>query len=128
MFTDREILVVEAEFLIALEIQRILEEAHAARMVFARSSQEAEALAYRLPQYDLVIVELILGDDASERFARQALQAGAPLVLTGGSPDGAAAFPGVPFVSKPFTEATLLAAAAAAFASRRTGQDGQPGG
>ncbi len=121
MFTDREILVVEAEFLIALEIQRILEEAHAARMVFARSSEEAAALVDRLPNYDLVIVELIEGRDASEWFARQAKDAGTPLVLTVGSAEGTAAFPGIPFVSKPFSEAALLEACAAAMASRRAG-------
>ncbi len=121
MFTDRVILVVEAEFLIALEIPRSLEQAPAARMVFARSSEEAAALADRLPRYDLVIVELVAGRSASDRFARQVEAAGTPLVLTVGSPDDAAAFPDVPFVSKPFTETALLEAAATAFACRNAG-------
>ena len=52
MLSDKRILVVEREFLVALDMQRVLEGANPAKLVFARSVDEAAHLASSFSGYD----------------------------------------------------------------------------
>ena len=120
MLNGQTILVVEAEFLIALDIQRMLEGLGAGQMLFARAAHEVQELAPRWPTIGLAIVEI--GPNFSETTLVHGLLAenipvicsAADSALRQGHPD----FPGVPVVIKPMSDEDLAAAIAAALTSR----------
>lgn len=110
MLTGKRVLIVEQEFLIALDIQRILEGLHAARTVFARSVAEAAELGDRWDTFDLAIIELFPHALALD-LIRHLLERGIGVV--GSTPGSLAPLPGlpqVPLVGKPFSEPDLVAA------------------
>jgi len=56
VLSGKRLLIVEDEFIIALDLQRVVEEAGARRSVRARNYEEVTALGGRLSDYDLAIV------------------------------------------------------------------------
>ena len=56
MLSGERLLIVEEEFLIALDIQRVLEDAGAATVVIARNYKELAALEARFAEFALAIV------------------------------------------------------------------------
>ena len=56
MLTSQRLLIIESEFIIALDIQRIIEDSNALQTVFARSFSEAATLSGRFDMFDLAIV------------------------------------------------------------------------
>jgi len=122
MLDGRAVLIIEAELLIALDMQRVLETAGCASVAVARSPEEFAAMADRIV-CDLVLLELLHDADAAGlALARRLAAGGTALVLT--SPDsrhrrGLPAMPCVPVVTKPFSDAELLAACRAALGARR---------
>jgi CheY-like chemotaxis protein len=121
MLSGKRILIIEEEFLIALDIQRILEAAGTAQTVFARSVAEAESLQGRWSEFDLVLVEMSYNDKGGLALAQQIIGNGVPVAVT--SSDIACrrsipALAGVPVVLKPFEESDLLAACSAALMPR----------
>jgi CheY-like chemotaxis protein len=122
MLSGLRVLVVEGQFLIALDLQRILEEAHAARTVLARSATEAADLAGRFREFDVALVELPPGEPATLELVRRLVAAGVGVAVTTTGADIShhlPGFPGVPAVHKPFDDTELLAAIAEALAARR---------
>ena len=120
----KRILIVEAEFLIALDIQRILEAAEAGQSVFARSAEEANALRARWHEFELAIIDISQHDEAALRLAEAVREAGIALVISSSDVRyrrGAPTLPGAPVVLKPFTEADLVAACRAALTRQRRG-------
>ncbi|MEO6014022.1 MAG: hypothetical protein ABIQ30_10620 [Devosia sp.] len=69
MLSGKCILIVEEVFLIALDIQRVVEEANAAQTVLARNFAEAEALADRFGEFDLAIINPPVGGSADADIA-----------------------------------------------------------
>src|SRR2546422_2248809 len=64
VIAGRRVLVIEDEFLIALEVQRILEEAGAREVVLvARASEALTALGAAEP-FDMAVLDLLLRDEA----------------------------------------------------------------
>jgi DNA-binding response OmpR family regulator len=113
MLAGKRFLVIEDEFLIALDIQRILETAQASATFFARSLGEAEALDEKLAAVDLAIVEIGPDSDPAIRLVTRLLARGIAVVFS--TPDAAdrqgfAGLPPLPVVVKPFAEADLLCA------------------
>ncbi|MGV8955413.1 MAG: hypothetical protein ACOH2M_30240, partial [Cypionkella sp.] len=113
MFTGQTVLIVETEFLIALDIQRLLEALGVRQTVFARNTFEALDAASRWPGFTLALVEIHHERDEDLALLQGLDQAGIPFVLLTselslrrGSPD----FPGVPIVMKPFLEEELVSA------------------
>ena len=106
-------LVLDDEFLIALDIQQVLEHAGAREVVCAGTLAEALA-AMRAERFDLAVLDLRLGHDGNSLPAADALAAaGTPfLFLTGMRSDTEEArnYPDAPVVEKPYDSATLLAA------------------
>jgi CheY-like chemotaxis protein len=117
MLTGQTVLIVEEEFLIALDIQRVLEDRNAGQCVCARSVAEALSLRERWPDYQLAIVEFRADQPDDTELLRGLTAAGIRLIITtadhalhSGIPDA----PGMPILVKPFPEADLVSAIALA--------------
>jgi DNA-binding LytR/AlgR family response regulator len=121
MLDGKRILIVEDQFLIALDIQRVLEAAHAGRMIFARTVAEAQSLADRWPDFDLAVVQIARGDKDALALAGRLQAAGAAVVVTTANPAlpfaGFTPPPGTLLI-KPFGDDDLIAACLAALAAR----------
>ncbi|HEV7346135.1 MAG TPA: hypothetical protein VGN60_10950 [Devosia sp.] len=75
-------LVVEEEFLIALDFQRMLEGLNVGQTIFARSPAEAELLRSQWPDIALAIVDISSNPAGSLRLISDLEAAGIPSVLT----------------------------------------------
>ena len=120
MLSGERLLIVEEEFMIALDIQRILEGANARHTVFARNYKELSALEDRFPDFDLAIVtrpRLGTGDAA---IAERLVKAGPALVVCSAARANLAdtALAHAQVVYKPFSDEELLAACRRALAGR----------
>lgn len=113
-------LILDDEFLIALDIQQILESAGAAEAVCASNADEACAqIAAAAPPFDFAVLDVRLsGAEATSLSVASALTArGTPFIfLTGMRGDSvhAGQFPDAPVLEKPYDAAGLLAAIARA--------------
>lgn len=106
-------LVLDDEFLIALDIQQVLEQAGAREVVCAGNVAEALA-AIRAERFDLAVLDLRLGQNGNSLPAADALAAaGTPfLFLTGMRTDAEEArnYPDALVVEKPYDSPALLEA------------------
>ncbi len=112
MLTGQRALIVEDEFLIAFEIQRILENANVASSVTARTVEEAMSLAHDWRNFHLAVVEFPFQSADARALARGLANAGVKLIISS-TDSHHAEIPGLeqwPVVKKPFSEDELLAA------------------
>lgn len=86
MLSGCTVLVVEEEFLIALDIQRVLESLHAEQTLFARHSVEAQAMPAGWPGINLAIIELRADCPAGFELAQQLAAAAIPMIITTSDP------------------------------------------
>lgn len=117
MLNGRPALIVEAEFLIALDIQRMLESLGAGQTLFARDAAEAEQLRAHWPDIALAVIELRAGDAPSQQLHETLTGAGIPVVLTTADIGLQSSVAGL-FVTKPIPEDDLASAVQKALASR----------
>jgi CheY-like chemotaxis protein len=103
------ILVIEDEFLIALDLQRILEELGAGEVVLANTQARAEAALAQNGAFDLAIADLRIGDHDIQPFVADLAKRGIPLLLATGSeptvPKGRAAV-----IRKPYSDSQIVEA------------------
>ncbi len=121
MLSGEKLLIVEEEFLIALDIQRAVEGANAEHAVFARNFKEAAALIDRFGEFDLAIVTPPrLGTNDFEVAGRLVAARVAVVVCSGARAhlDGTP-LEGIEVVYKPFSDAELLAACRRALERRQ---------
>ena len=118
MLSSQRLLIIESEFLIALDIQRVIEDSNALQTVFARSFSEAAALADRFGTFDLAIVNAPGPDDLP--IAAELAAAGpAIIVCTAGTTDlDATPLAGAAVLMKPFSDEQLRAACSEALAAK----------
>jgi len=114
LLTGKRCLVVDDEFLIALDIQQALEHAGATEVVCAGNATEALAIA-GAQRFDIAVLDVRLGrtGGSSLPIAEVLAAAGTPFVfLTGlrGDSAEARAYPDAPVVEKPYDAQVLLAA------------------
>ena len=123
MLSGERLLIVEEAFLIALEIQRIVEDANAQQTVFARNFDEVAALADRLNEFDLAIVTPPRPGTSDQVVFDKMVRTGLAVVVCSAVPERIARneFTQGEFVGKPFTEEELLAACRRALARRQAG-------
>jgi CheY-like chemotaxis protein len=122
MLNGRTALVVEEEFLIALDIQRMLETLGVEQTLFARTAEEAEQLRATWPALGLAIVEVRSHGTAAHRLVDDLRRDGIPTVLTTADValgKSAPAFPDLAVVPKPLPEEALASAIREALAARR---------
>ena len=115
LLTGKRCFVLDDEFLIALDIQQILERVGAAHVASVASAAEAIALLGREPKFDVAVLDVKLGDPQRNSLDVAALlqTQGTPFVfLTGVRVDDVHAkiFPNAPVIEKPYDAAGLLGA------------------
>lgn len=112
MLSGERLLIVEEEFLIALDIQRVLEEANAQKAVFARNFSEVASMGDRLGEFDLAIVNPPRKEPADLAVAERIVAAGTAVVVCSafGKDLDDTPLATAEFVGKPFSDDTLLAA------------------
>lgn len=120
MLTGQKVLIVESEFLIALDIQRCLESFGATQTVFARNTTEVLDAIDRWPGFSLALVEVRHQHDDDTALLRGLEAAGIKLILLTADATlrrGHSDFPAAPVVMKPFLEDDLASALERALAS-----------
>ena len=121
MLNGRTALIIEEEFLIALDIQRMLETLGVGQTLFARTAGEADELRARWPEIALAVVEVHRDDTTSLDLGEGRGAAGIPVVLVTADValrHGFAPALDLPLVLKPVPEETLTAAVGQALATR----------
>jgi DNA-binding response OmpR family regulator len=119
LLTGVRILIVEEEFLIAFDIQRILESAKATQTVFARSAEEALRLGQALAGFQLAIIEMQPGNPSFIALYNALHAQNVAVVVSTSNSSYRRKLPGIEtahVVSKPFSEAELLDRCSAALA------------
>lgn len=113
MLNGSTVLVVEEEFLIALDIQRMLENLNVGQVVFARSVDEAQDFKEHWAGVRLAIVEVTLQRHHSFALISTLQSLGICVVLSsadGSLRHGIEQFPTLPVVLKPMAEHDLVQA------------------
>ena len=121
--TGKTCLVLEDEFLIALDIEQILEAAGAARVVCFSDAQEALTALRRGARFDLAVLDILLSNATRTSLdvaAALQLQNTPFVFLTGirNAESEVRQFPMAPVVEKPYRAEELIAAAVRALAAR----------
>ena len=114
------ILVLEDEFLIAMDVEQLCRDYGAGEVVIARDLAEIEAQDVAL-LFDAAIVDLMLGGLSTLDFASRLQAAGVPFIFASGHSDAdeiKASFPGIRLVTKPYSGDDLIEAVAAAYGRR----------
>ncbi|MFY9784755.1 MAG: response regulator [Pseudolabrys sp.] len=122
LLRGKRYLVLDDEFLIALDIQQILELAGAMYVASVATASEAIALVRREPKFDLAVLDVKLSGPEENSLGVAALLAekGTPFVfLTGMRVDNVHArqFPQAPVIEKPYDASALLEAVRRALTS-----------
>ncbi|WP_352588350.1 response regulator [Mesorhizobium sp. M0028] len=110
------ILILEDEFLIAMDIEQLCRDYGALDVVIARDLNEIEQQDVAA-QFDVAIVDLMLSGVSTLQFASRLREAGIPFVFASGQSDMdeiKKSFPGVRLVTKPYSGDDLVEAVAAA--------------
>lgn len=120
MLNDRTALVVEEEFLIALDIQRMLESLGVARTLFALTASEAQDLRPHWSEVAIAIVDIRTHDADAAKLVEDLRQAGVPTLLTTADTIIASAgfFADLPVLAKPTPEDAMTSAVLQALATR----------
>jgi DNA-binding NtrC family response regulator len=122
LLRGKRYLVLDDEFLIALDIQQILELAGAMYVASVATASEAIALVRREPKFDLAVLDVKLSgpEEISLGVAALLAEKGTPFVfLTGMRVDNVHArqFPQAPVIEKPYDASALLEAVRRALTS-----------
>jgi DNA-binding NarL/FixJ family response regulator len=120
LLAGMRILLLEDEFLIAMDVEQLCRDhgAHDVRIV--RSLDELADDPD--PRPDAAIIDVMLGEGSTLPFARQLYETGVPFVFASGYSDHEEifqAFPGVSVVGKPYSGDDLVKAVAHAHANPR---------
>ena len=114
LLNGKRCFVLDDEFLIAIDIQQILERAGAAYVASVASAAEAIELLGREPKFDLAVLDVKLGSVERNSLNVAALlqTQDVPFVFLTGRADEvhAKTFPNAPVIEKPYDAAALLRA------------------
>ncbi len=99
------VLVLEDEFLIAMEVEQACRDSGAADVRICRTLEEVGSTASGTFDFDVAVIDLKLGLISSLDFARGLHEAGVPFIFATGYADSqemSENFPGVRVVTKPY--------------------------
>jgi CheY-like chemotaxis protein len=122
-----KILVIEDEFLIAMDVEQLCRDHGAADVAVARSLEEID----RELHFDAAVIDMFLGGVSTFDFADGLKMAGKPFVFASGYTDNAEVvtrFPGVTLVGKPYAGNDLVEAIAIACGRTPAGLQVSSGG
>lgn len=121
MLSNERVLIIEDVYLIALDIQRVLEDTNAVQPVFARDFAQAATLGEISELFDLAIVNPPSPGSAEMQIAERLTSAGVPIVVCTATPVDLSGTPlaGAEIVVKPFSDEQLVAACRRALAKRQ---------
>ncbi len=114
LLSGMRILVLEDEFLIAMDVEQLCRDNGAVDVILAQDLAEID---HSTPDFDAAILDIMLGGISTLPFAHKLHQRGIPFVFASGYTDFEeilAAFPGVAFIGKPYSGDELIEAVAAA--------------
>ena len=114
------ILLLEDDALISIDTEDMLLSLGAARILIAHTIEEAAAISAG-EEIDAAVLDLVIGRDRCEDFARRLVEDGTPLVFASGFGDRAGLpepLRRVPTVEKPYSAEALHAALSAALRAR----------
>lgn len=103
------VLIVEDAYLIALEAQRIVEEAGARRVILAGSVEDSRSALAAEPGIDVCILDLRLGEQDATPLIREIGERGIPVLVVTGF-DSTSPEVDVPLLKKPYQETELIEA------------------
>lgn len=113
MLEGLRILVLEDEFLIAMDVEQLCRDHGAVNVAVARSLEEIGDGS----DFDAAIIDMLLDGVSTLDFAARLKEAGTPFVFASGYTDNAEVakrFPGVTMVGKPYSGNDLIEAVATA--------------
>jgi DNA-binding response OmpR family regulator len=113
MSCGKTALIVEPEFLIALDLQRVLEASGFSETLFARSPAEARELSSQWPRLSLALVEFRLFGEETLALAAALHRHGVPTIGISSDVEltrGIDGLPAIPVLGKPVSDALLSAA------------------
>jgi CheY-like chemotaxis protein len=108
------VLLLEDEYLIAMDVELLCRDHGAAEVILKRSVGELDG---PLGEFDVAIVDLMLAGHSTVPFAERLRDAGKPFVFASGyagNDELHEAFPGIRVVGKPYAGTDLIEAVAAA--------------
>ena len=121
VLTGLTVLIVEDEYLIATDLQRVVEDAGAERVLLARSTASAVGFLHASHRIDACILDLKLGDEDGRPLAQELLKRGIPFVVaTGMGVDVDLDLADLVMVQKPYSDAQVVEALNLARRSRET--------
>lgn len=109
-------MVLEDEFLIAMDVEQICRDHGADNVVIKRALAELDDQLWS-ERFDVALVDLMLAGQSTLPFAQILRERKIPFVFASGYTDNetlAVDFPGVGFIGKPYSEAALVNAILAA--------------
>lgn len=115
------VLVLEDEFLIAMDVEQLCRDGGAEDVVIVRSLDELDPIVDKPRTFDVAIVDLMLSGISTLDFARRLYDLGVPFVFASGYSDLheiAEKFPDIAIISKPYAGEDLVGAIAAAVTNR----------
>ncbi len=102
------ILLLEDEFLIAMDVEQLCRDNGAADVFIKKSLSELDG---PLPEFDVAVVDLMMSGESTLPFARRLREARLPFIFASGYVDNidlVSEFQGVPVVDKPYSTADLV--------------------
>ena len=115
------VLVLEDEFLIAMDVEQLCRDNGATDVQISRTLEELGPDPFAAISFDAAVVDMRLGQTSTLGFARRLFEENVPFVFATGYADKdefATSFPGVEIVGKPYLGSDLVTALAAAVSRR----------
>lgn len=114
LLSGLRILLLEDEYLIAMDVEMTCRENGAADVVVKRGMAELGD-DFAIDEFDVAIVDLMLSGTSTMPFARRLSDSGKPFIFASGYVQPAVAraeFPNVPVIGKPYSDSDLVDALA----------------
>jgi DNA-binding response OmpR family regulator len=109
--SGRRILVLEDEFLIAMDVELLCREKGADDIVILKNLEETGGAAAVAKRFDVAVLDLMLEGQSTVGFAQELVRLGVPFVIASGYSDLdelKSVVPGAPIVGKPYSGTVLM--------------------